>query len=74
MRFIVTLDGAHFETEQTDITQQGYLFSAVVIFLGNAGVLLLAIPLLAARVTVWVALGWWVGGTVEVLRGMGRML
>lgn len=72
--FHLTLTGHILKTEQTDITQQGYLFSAVVIFLGNAGVLLLAIPLLAARVTVWVALGWWVGSTVEVFRGMGRML
>jgi hypothetical protein len=33
-----------------------------------------AFHLLAARVTVWMALGWWVGSTVEVFRGMGRML
>jgi hypothetical protein len=72
--FHVTLTGHILKTEQTDITQQGYLFSAVVIFLGNAGVLLLAIPLLAAQVNVLMALRWWLGCTVEVLQGMGRML
>jgi hypothetical protein len=72
--FHVTLTGHILKAKQTDITQQGYLFSAVIIFLGNAGVLLLGIPLLAAKVGVLTALGWWLEGTGEVLQRLGRML
>jgi hypothetical protein len=51
------------KTSQSDITNQGYLFSVVVIFLGNVGVLLVGIPLLAERVPVLTALRWWVDCT-----------
>src|SRR5471030_2863058 len=48
--FHLTLTFHVLQTRQTDITSQGYLFSAVVIFLGNVCVLLFGIPLLTARV------------------------
>ncbi len=44
--FHVTLTWEILKSRQTDITSQGYLFSGVVIFLGNALVLLAAVPLL----------------------------
>lgn len=44
--FHLTLTFHVLKTRQTDITQQGYLFSAVIIFLGNATVLLVGLPLL----------------------------
>ncbi|MGN6641990.1 MAG: hypothetical protein ACTHKU_03205 [Verrucomicrobiota bacterium] len=66
--FHVTLTAHVLQTRQTDITQQGYIFSAVVIFLGNITVLLLGIPLLASRVDVWTALRWWFDCTEEVFR------
>lgn len=44
--FHVTLTFHVLQTQQSDITGQGYLFSAVVIFLGNTMVLLFGIPLL----------------------------
>src|SRR5271166_5750682 len=44
--FHVTLTWYILKNTQSDITEQGYLFSAVVIFLGNVSVLLLAIPAL----------------------------
>ena len=44
--FHVTMTIHVLQTRQSDITQQGYLFSTVVIWLGNVGVLLLGIPLL----------------------------
>jgi hypothetical protein len=47
--FHVTLTWEILKTRQTDITSQGYLFSAVVIFLGNALVLLAAAPLLTGH-------------------------
>jgi hypothetical protein len=47
--FHVTLTWEILKTRQTDITSQGRLFSAVVIFLGNAMVLVIAIPLLTGH-------------------------
>ena len=72
--FHVTLTWHILKTKQTDITQQGYLFSAVIIFLGNVGVLLIAVPLLATRVDLLTALGWWLECTGEVFHRLGRML
>ncbi len=72
--FHVTLTWHILKTEQTDITEHGYLFSAVIIFLGNVSVLLLGVPLLTARVGVATALGWWVSCTGEVLQRLGRIL
>src|SRR5439155_22637993 len=46
--FHLTLTCYILRIEQTDITGQGYLFSAVIIFLGNIGFLLLGIPLLTS--------------------------
>ena len=57
--FHVTLTWHILQTQQSDITGQGYLFSAVIIYLGNITVLLIAVPLLAARVDVSAAGLWW---------------
>jgi hypothetical protein len=71
--FHVTLTWCALRNNQTDVVDQGYLFSAVIIFLGNIIVLLLGIPLLAAKVDVPTALGWWAAGTVEVVRRVAGM-
>jgi hypothetical protein len=47
--FHVTLTFHTLQTRQSDITSQGYLFSAVIIFLGNVAVLLFGIPLLTVN-------------------------
>jgi hypothetical protein len=70
--FHVTLTWHILKTEQTDITEQGYLFSFVIIFLGNVGVLLLGVPMLASRVGVLTALGWWMQCTGQVVQRLGR--
>jgi hypothetical protein len=57
--FHVTLTFHILKTRQTDITSQGYLFSMVVIFLGNVLVLLIGIPLLTAEISIGSALKWW---------------
>jgi hypothetical protein len=72
--FHLTLTWHILKHSQTDISSQGYLFSAVIIFLGNIAVLLLGIPLLASRVDVLSALGWWLDGTRETLLRLGRVL
>jgi hypothetical protein len=71
--FHVTLTLQALRTEQTDITGQGYLFSAVVIFLGNVLVLLLGIPLLTARPDFSTLLGWWIEYTGQVIHWLGSL-
>ncbi|MFM1769106.1 MAG: hypothetical protein RJA22_1635 [Verrucomicrobiota bacterium] len=70
--FHVTLTAHILRTRQSDITSQGYLFSGVIVFLGNVGVLLLGIPLLTARVGVLEALGWWVRDSGDVVLRLAR--
>ena len=65
--FHITLTWHILKNEQSDIAGQGYLFSAVVIFLGNVAVLLIAIPLLATKVDVLTALRWWADSTLGVV-------
>jgi hypothetical protein len=71
--FHVTLTWHILKTEQSDITQHGYLFSFVIIFLGNITVLLLGVPLLATGVRITTALGWWLESTGDVLHRLGRL-
>lgn len=72
--FHVTLTWHVLQTQQSDITGQGWLFSAVVIFLGNATVLLIGIALLAARVEVVEALRWWGGDTLAIWQQLAGWL
>lgn len=72
--FHLTLTWHILKSSQSDITDQGYLFSGVVIFLGNIGVLLIGIPLLTAKVEVLTALRWWAGCTVELVLRIGKGL
>ncbi len=71
--FHITLTWEILKTEQSDITSQGYLFSAVVIFLGNIALLLLAVPLLTAKVGVLTSFGWWLQCTGDFLQRIGRL-
>lgn len=50
--FHVTLTWHILQSRQSDITSQGYLFSSVIIFLGNMTVLLLGIPLLTGSMGI----------------------
>ena len=72
--FHITLTAHILKTQQSDITDQGYLFSAVVIFLGNISVLLLGIPLLAAKVDVGRAFTWWFECTRDVFLRIGQLI
>lgn len=65
--FHVTLTWHILKGSQTDITDHGYLFSMVIIFLGNVAVLLLTVPLLASRVSVLAALRWWAADTAQTV-------
>ena len=65
--FHLTLTWHILQTRQSDLTQHGYLFSAVVIFLGNVTVLLVGIPLLTKQAGLLTSLGWWLKSTGEIL-------
>jgi hypothetical protein len=72
--FHLTLTFHVLQTQQSDITGQGWLFSAVVIFLGNVCVLLFGIPLLTARVGMLNSLGWWFECTGGIFHWLQRVL
>ena len=71
--FHITLTAHVLKTQQSDITSQGYLFSTVVIFLGNVLVLLIGLPLLTAKVDLTTMFGWWFENTGEVIHRFGKM-
>jgi hypothetical protein len=71
--FHVTLTWEILKTRQTDITSQGYLFSAVVIFLGNALVLLAAVPLLTGH-ELYYAFRCWFDCNHLMMHRMANML
>jgi hypothetical protein len=71
--FHVTLTWHILKTRQSDITEHGYLFSAVIIFLGNISVLLVGVPMLASRIGVLTALKWWMECTGQVLQRLATL-
>jgi hypothetical protein len=72
--FHITLTFHVLRMQQSDITSQGYLFSGVVIFLGNICVLLLGIPLLTANVGMLQALSWWAQSTGDILNWLQHVV
>ncbi len=72
--FHVTLTADVLRTRQSDITGEGYVFSSVVIFLGNILVLMVAVPLLTGRIGLLSVLGWWMQDTGTILRRLGGLL
>ena len=71
--FHVSLTAHILRTEQTDITSQGWLFSAVVIFLGNAAVLIFGIPLLSRRPELLTICGRWFTETGNIFAWLHRL-
>jgi len=71
--FHVTLTWNILQTRQSDITSQGYLFSAVMIFLGNMAVLLVGIPLLT-QLPVLTSLSWWWSESSGIVQGLRQLL
>ena len=70
--FHVTLTWHILQLRQSDITGEGYIFSAVIIFLGNLAVLMIGLPLLAGRPGLLTALSWWLRATADVLAWLGQ--
>lgn len=71
--FHITLTWQALQTEQSDITSQGYFFSAVVIVLGNLLVLLLGLSVLM-DVGILDALAWWMRETAGVFQRLAGLL
>jgi len=72
--FHLTLTGHVLKTRQSDISGQGYVFSAAVILLGNLLVLALGIPLLTSEPNLTTALSWCWEGTVGVAQALSQWL
>lgn len=72
--FHATLTAEALRSRQPDVTSQGYVFSASVIWLGNAVVLLLAVAGLTGQVGVLTALGWAARETGRILARLGNWL
>ena len=72
--FHVTLTFHTLQTRQSDITSQGYLFSGVVIFLGNALILLFGIPLLTQKTSLADAFHFWLADTMTVLHWLHKLV
>ncbi|MBU6401630.1 MAG: hypothetical protein KGS61_15040 [Verrucomicrobia bacterium] len=72
--FHVSLTWQILQVRQTDITSQGYLFSAVIIFLGNVLTLLVAVPLLTGQTEWWIGLDWWWRETADTVGLLARWL
>jgi hypothetical protein len=66
--FHITLTWHILKANQTDITEQGYIFSIVIIFLGNMSILLFGMALLGGKVSAGTALKWWGDCTIAVVR------
>lgn len=71
--FHVTLTIHALQTQQSDIISQGYLFSGVVIFLGNAVILLFGIPLLTQKISLGQAFHFWLMDISTVLHWLQKL-
>ena len=70
--FHVTLTWHVLKTRQSDVTSQGWLFSAVIIFLGNVSGLLFGLPFLTAKGSLLNALGWWLESLGQILNWLAQ--
>jgi Peptidase M50B-like len=71
--FHITLTIHALQTQQSDITSQGYLFSGVVIFLANVVILLLGIPLLTQKIALGQAFHYWLMDISLVLHWLQKL-
>lgn len=72
--FHVTLTWHVLKTPQSDFAQHGYLFSLVLIWLANVGVLLLGVPLLTAKVELATVVNWCWLETARILQSIRTVL
>ncbi len=71
--FHVTLTFHILNTRQSDITEQGYFFSFVIIFLGNILVLMLGLPLLTGSSDLLRVFDDWFHASIGVVQRLQQM-
>ena len=72
--FHILLNWYILQTRQPDITSQGYLFSGVIIFAGNALILLLGLPHLMDGIGMWDVCKLVQEGTVQTFRDISGLV
>ncbi len=72
--FHVSLTWHILSDRQPDIVRQGYIFSAVIIVLGNLTVLLISVPLLAGKPDLSDAFRWWGTNTAEAFQWLAGLV
>ena len=64
--FHLTLTFRILKIKQPDIITEGYIFSTVVVFLGNIIVLLIGIPLLTTKINISTSLNLWLNSSLQI--------
>ena len=64
--FHITLTYKILKIKQPDIVHEGYIFSAVIIILGNMLILLIGIPLLTTKVTLGTSMNLWINYSNQI--------
>ena len=72
--FHLTLTYKILKIKQPDIVGQGYLFSAVIILIGNILILLIGIPLLTKNINISYALDLWLSKASQVYIYLGHLI
>lgn len=72
--FHITLTIHVLQAEQSDVTEHGYLFSMVIIYLGNVLLPLISLPILTERVALFEVLGWCLRLTGNVFVKISRLI
>lgn len=72
--FHVTLTFRILKIKQPDIVGEGYIFSFVIIFLGNILVLLIGIPLLTTKINISTSLNLWLNSSLEIYHYLGQFI
>ncbi|MEI7765580.1 MAG: hypothetical protein WCI93_03280, partial [bacterium] len=60
--------------KQPDIKGEGYIFSTIIIFLGNILVLLIGIPLLTNKITISNSINLWLNQSFQIYHFLMQFL
>ncbi len=72
--FHITLTFRILKIKQPDIVGEGYIFSTVVIFLGNMLVLLIGIPLLTNKISIPSSLNLWINNSIQIYQYLTNLI
>jgi hypothetical protein len=72
--FHLTLTFRILKIKQPDIVGEGYIFSTVIIFLGNVFVLLIGIPLLTNKIDISTSINLWLNYSLNVYHYISQII